>query len=65
MQTELLNHQRWSTRVELANALSEYIEGFHNRRRRHSALRLPGARSLREHHPTTGTGSSAQCPENG
>jgi integrase-like protein len=25
-------------RVELANAIFEYIEGFYNRRRRHSAL---------------------------
>ena len=38
MQTELLNRRRWNTRVELANAIFEYIEGFHNRRRRHSAL---------------------------
>ncbi|MFY9888685.1 MAG: IS3 family transposase [Streptosporangiaceae bacterium] len=38
MQTELLNRQRWNTRIELANASFEYIEGFHNRRRRHSAL---------------------------
>jgi putative transposase len=38
MQTELLNRQRWGTRVELANAIFEYIEGFHHRRRRHSAL---------------------------
>jgi putative transposase len=38
MQTELLNRQRWDTRVELANAIFEYIQGFHNRRRRHSAL---------------------------
>ena len=38
MQTELLNRQRWDTRVQLANAIFEYIEGFHNRRRRHSAL---------------------------
>jgi putative transposase len=38
MQTELLDRQRWSTRVELANAIFEYIEGFYNRRRRHSAL---------------------------
>lgn len=38
MQTELLNRQRWRTRIELANAIFEYIEGFHNRRRRHSAL---------------------------
>lgn len=38
MQVELLNRQRWNTRVELANAIFEYIEGFHNRRRRHSSL---------------------------
>nr|WP_106400581.1 IS3 family transposase [Actinocorallia populi] len=38
MQTELLDRQRWKTRVELANAIFEYIEGFYNRRRRHSAL---------------------------
>jgi transposase InsO family protein len=38
MQTELLDRQRWHTRVELANAIFEYIEGFHNRRRRPSAL---------------------------
>ena len=38
MQAGLLNRQRWRTRVELANAIFEYIEGFHNRRRRHSAL---------------------------
>ena len=38
MQVELLNRRKWRTRVELANAIFEYIEGFHNRRRRHSAI---------------------------
>jgi putative transposase len=38
VQTELLNRRRWKTRLELANALFEYLEIFHNRRRRHSAL---------------------------
>ncbi|MGJ6965583.1 transposase, partial [Streptosporangium sp. G11] len=38
MQTELLNRKRWKTRIELANAIFEYLEIFHNRRRRHSAL---------------------------
>jgi len=38
MQTELLNRKRWRTRLELANAIFEYLEIFHNRRRRHSAL---------------------------
>lgn len=37
MQTELLDRQRWRTRLGLANAIFEYIEGFFNRRRRHSA----------------------------
>ncbi len=38
MQTELLNRQRWRTRIELANAIFEYLEIFHNRQRRHSSL---------------------------
>jgi putative transposase len=38
VQTELLNRQRWRTRLELTNALFEYLEIFHNRRRRHSSL---------------------------
>jgi transposase InsO family protein len=38
MQVELLDTRRWKTRIELANALFEYIEVFHNRRRRHSRL---------------------------
>jgi transposase InsO family protein len=38
MQTELLNRRRWKTRIELANAIFEYLEIFHNRQRRHSAL---------------------------
>lgn len=38
MQTELLNRRRWRTRIELANAMFEYLEIFHNRQRRHSAL---------------------------
>ena len=38
MQTELLNRQRWRTRVELANAGFEHLELFYNRQRRHSAI---------------------------
>ena len=38
MQVELLNTRRWRTRIELANAIFEYLEIWHNRRRRHSAL---------------------------
>ncbi len=38
MQVELLNRKKWRTRVELANAMFEYLEIFDNRQRRHSAL---------------------------
>jgi len=38
MQNELLNRQRWNTRVELSNAMFDYIGVFDNRRRRHSKL---------------------------
>lgn len=38
MQVELLDRKRWSTRVDLANAIFEYLEIFHNRQRRHSSL---------------------------
>lgn len=38
MQVELLDRQRWRTRLELANAIFEYLEIWHNRQRRHSPL---------------------------
>jgi putative transposase len=38
MQVELLDRHRWHTRVELANAIFEYLELFYNRTRRHSSL---------------------------
>ena len=40
MQVELLDKRRWKNRVEFANAIFEYIEIFHNRRRRHSRLAM-------------------------
>jgi transposase InsO family protein len=38
MQIELLNRKKWRTRVDLANAMFDYIEIFYNRQRRHSKL---------------------------
>jgi putative transposase len=38
MQIELLDRRRWRTRLELSNAIFEFIEVFYNRRRRHSQL---------------------------
>ena len=52
MQTELLNRRRWSTRVELTNAIFEYFEVFHNRRRRHGALDMMTPIEFEKLHPT-------------
>lgn len=38
LQTELLDRRSWPTRAALTPAIFEYIEGFFNQRRRHSAL---------------------------
>ena len=36
MQIELPNRKKWRTRLDLANAIFDYIEIFYNRQRRHS-----------------------------
>ena len=38
MQVEPLDHRRWPTRIELANTIFDYLEVFHNRQRRYTAL---------------------------
>jgi transposase InsO family protein len=38
MQIELLNRQKWTTIIELTQAIADYIENFYNPTRRHSAL---------------------------
>lgn len=38
MQTELFNRKRWRTRIELTNAMFEYLEIFHHPQHRYSAL---------------------------
>lgn len=53
MQVELLNRKTWRTRVELANAMFEYIELFHNKRRRHSSLNMLTPVEFEELHQTT------------
>ncbi len=51
MQVELLNRQRWRTRIELANAIFDYIEIWHNRQRRHSVTRDAHPDRIRENPP--------------
>jgi putative transposase len=38
LKTELLYRSSWPTRLVARTAIFEYIEGFYNTRRRHSAL---------------------------
>jgi putative transposase len=38
LKTALLYQGRWPTRQDARTAIFEYIEGFYNTRRRHSAL---------------------------
>jgi transposase InsO family protein len=53
MQVELLDRRIWRTRVELANAIFEYLEIFHNRQRRHSALGMLTPVEFETRHQTT------------
>ena len=38
LQLELLDRKTWATRAELGRAIFEWIEGWYNPRRRHTAL---------------------------
>lgn len=51
MQVELLDRRRWRTRIELANAMFEHIEIFHNRKRRHSSLGMRAPIEFEKMHP--------------
>jgi putative transposase len=53
MQTELLDRPRWKTRIELANAIFDYLEIFHNRQRRHSSLGMLTPNEYEMLRPTT------------
>ena len=53
MQVELLNRRRWKTRIELATEIHDYIELFHNTRRRHSSLGMLTPTEYEHHHLQT------------
>ena len=59
VQVELLDRRAWSTRLELATALFEYLEIFHNRQRRHSSLGMltPTEFEARQRATATSTGA--------
>jgi transposase InsO family protein len=49
MQVELLDRKVWKTRLELANAMFDYLEIWHNRRRRQQPARDAHTDRVREH----------------
>jgi putative transposase len=55
MQVELLDRRRWRPRLELANAIFEYLEIFHNHQRRHSSLGMLSPIKHETRQPTTVT----------
>jgi transposase InsO family protein len=61
MQVELLNRQRWRTRIQLANAIFEYLEIFHNRQRRHTALGMRTPNEYERIHHTLTVAQTSQA----
>jgi putative transposase len=59
VQVELLDRQAWSTRVELATGLFDYLEIFHNFQRRHSSLGIPIPIEFETRQETTAAGTPA------
>ncbi len=59
VQVELLDRRAWSTRLELATALFEDLEIFHNRQRRHSALGMPTPIEFETHRGSAATSTVA------
>ena len=67
VQNELLNRRKCKTRLELTNAIVDYVEVFYNRQRRHSSLDsvspVEFELAMKEHRPPefkTGMGKKAQ-----
>lgn len=52
LKTELLSRRSWPTRAEATTAIFDYIEGFYNRRRRHSTLDYQSPADYEQHHVT-------------
>jgi transposase InsO family protein len=62
MQVELLNRRRWKTRVELATAIHDYIEIWHNTSKRHSVLNMLTPIEFENQHTTTTIAARFQTP---
>jgi transposase InsO family protein len=53
MQIELLNRQKWRTKLEQALAIAEYLQQFYNSERRHSSLGYHTPNEFEHLHSTT------------
>ena len=53
LQLELLDSRIWNTRAELANAIFEWIECWHNPKRRHSSVGMMSPVNFEVHHTST------------
>jgi putative transposase len=64
MQIELLDRHRWKTRIELANAIFDYLDIWHNRLRRYSALGCISPVEYEMKHTTVAWKSKNATPRN-
>ena len=62
LQVELLNRKTWTTRIELATAIRDYIELFHNTRPRHSALGMLSPTDYEARYNNTSTPPDSTTP---
>ena len=60
---ELLDRKRWKTRIELASSIHDYIELFHNTRRRHSALGMMAPTEYETIYSQTNQAATLQNPD--
>ena len=57
-----LNRKRWNTRLELANAICDYLEVFHNWQRRHSSFGILSPIEFERRHADNLTRDQASSP---
>ena len=62
LKTELIHEREFGTRAEAKIAITEYIEGFYNSRRRHSSLGYTSPLMFELQHASGKSGGSAPAP---
>jgi len=62
LKTELIHEREFATRLAAKSAITEYIEGFYNARRRHSSLGYVSPLMFELQHGSGKSGGSAPVP---